>query len=309
MSVAEELLLPLVTEENACLPLSINAVARYWGVEIPLPSVGMYPANSGSILIEGMEAAERHNLASSMVNTDVAGLEAAMNAGIPPIVMLPGIGGLTHHLSVITGYDDDSIIHYVPKSSGEGVYEGAIPRDVFDAKWSQDGRVAVLVGPPDRVRAGSRSLRLCMEAERASLLGRQSRAEDILNAAIREDPSNSTAWLLLAGIQNGGGRDECVASYTECIRLNGRCYLAYRGLGNHYLKKGDEASAEKGYTSAIGIDAERSGSVYKNRAYLRERRGAYAEAARDLAEYVRLSPGAPDRGAMERAAAELASMK
>lgn len=307
--MAEELLLPVVTEENACLPLSINAVARYWNVDIPLPPTDSYPADSGSILIEGMEAAERHGLASSVVHTDVAGLEAAMDRGIPPIVMLPGIGGLTHHLSVITGYDNDSIIHYVPKSSGEGVYEGAIPRDVFDAKWSQDGRVAVLVGPPDRVKAGSRSLRMCMEAERASLLGRRSRAEDMLNAAIREDPSDSTAWLLLAGIQNSSGRDECVNSYTKCIRLNGLCYLAYRGLGNYYLKKGDEARAEESYTSAIGIDAERSGSVYKNRAYLRERRRAYAEAARDLAEYVRLSPGAPDRGAMERAVAELASMK
>lgn len=307
--MAEELLLPMVTEENACLPLSINAVARYWNVKIPLPPVDSYPAGSGSILIEGMEAAERHGLASSVVHTDVAGLEATMDRGIPPIVMLPGIGDLTHHLSVITGYDNDSIMHYVPKSSGEGIYEGAIPRDTFDAKWSQDGRVAVLVGPPDRVEAGSGSLRMCMEAERASLLGRRSRAEDILNAAIRKDPSNSTAWLLLAGIQNSGGRDECVASYAKCIRLNGRCYLAYRGLGNHYLKKREEVRAEESYTSAIGIDAERSGSVYKNRAYLRERRGAYAEAARDLAEYVRLSPGAPDRGAMERAAAELSSMK
>ena len=306
--MAEELLLPVVTEENACLPLSLNVVARYWGVEIPLPPTDLYPAGSGSILIEGMEAVESHGLAASVVHTDVAGLQGVMDRSVPPIVMLPGIGGLTHHLSVLTGYDENTLIHYVPKSSGEGIYEGAIPYSVFDAKWSQDGRIAVFVGPPDRIMGGSRSLRLCMEAERASLLGRQSRAEDLLSAAISEDPSNSTAWLLLAGIQNSGGRGECVASYTECIRLNGRCYLAYRGLGNHYLKTGEVARAEESYTRAIKIDADRSGSVYKNRAYLREQRGAHAGAARDLAEYVRLSPGAPDRGAMERAAAELAAM-
>lgn len=306
--MAEELLLPVVTEENACLPLSINAVARYWNVEIPLPPADSYPAGSGSVLIEGMESAEGHGLAASVEHADVAALEGAMDRGVPPIVILPGVGGLTHHLSVITGYDEEAIIHYVPKTSGEGIYEGAIPRDVFDAKWSQDGRIVVLVGPPDRIGSGSRSLRLCMEAERASLLGRGPRAESLLETAVSEDPSDSTAWLLLAGIQNGDGRDECVGSYSKCIRLNGRCYLAYRGLGNHYLKRGDEVRADENYTRAIEIDAERNGSVYKNRAYIREKQGRYAEAARDLGEYVRLSPGAPDRGAMERAAAELAAM-
>lgn len=306
--MAEELLLPLVTEENACLPLSVNVVARYWNVDIPLPSADAYPEGSGSVLIEGMEAAERHGLAASAVHTDMAGLEDAMGRGIPPIAMLPGIRGITHHLSVMTGYDEDSIMHYVPKGSEEGMYEGVIPRGVFDAKWSQDGRVAIFVGPPDIVPAGSHSLRLCMEAERASLLGKGAHAGSLLEAAVAEDPSSPTAWLLLAGAQNGAGQDECVKSYARCIEINERCYMAYRGLGNHYLKKGEDALAEENYTRAISIDADRNGATYKNRAYVRERRGMYAQAAEDLTQYVRLSPEAPDRGSMERAAAELASM-
>lgn len=305
--MAEELLLPLVAEENACLPLSINAVARYWNVEMQLSSADAYPAGTGSVLIEGMEAVERRGLSTSIDHTDLAGLEKAMDNGIPPIVILPGIGGLTHHLSVITGYDEKAILHYIPKSSNEGIYEGAIPRDVFDAKWSQDGRVAVFVGPADHIETGSRSLRLCMEAERDMLLGHESQAKSLLEKAISTDPTNSTAWLLLAGMLNVDNHNDCAKKYTECIRLNQRCYLAYRGLGNYYLKQGDLSRADENYTEAITVDAERNGSVYKNRAYIREKQGRYAEAAYDLKEYVRISPSAPDRGAMERAAAELSS--
>ena len=304
-----ELVLPMVTEENACLPLSVNAVARYWNVDIPIPSEAAkrYPAEAGSVLIEGIELAEAHGLAVHMTNTDIPGLVRAIDAGVPPIVVLPGVGGVTHHLSVISGYADDAVIHYIPKSSEEGIYQGAIPRAVFDQKWSQEGRVAVMVAPPGTIQGhhDSKSLRLCMEAERAATLGMGLRAETLLREAISEDASNMTAWLLLAGMQNERNQDECVDSYTECLRLNASCYLAYRGLGNHYLKRDDRARAEESYTNAIRIDPDRSGSTYKNRAYVREKGGMYREAADDLSEYVRLSPGAPDRGAMERAIGEL----
>ena len=31
-----ELLLPLIEEENICLPLPINVVSKYWNVELPM---------------------------------------------------------------------------------------------------------------------------------------------------------------------------------------------------------------------------------------------------------------------------------
>lgn len=307
-----ELVLPMVTEENTCLPLSVNVVARYWNVEIPIPSdaAKRYPAEAGSVMMEGIELAEAHGLAVHVINTDILGLVNAIDTGVPPIVVLPGVGGLTHHLSVISGYTDDTIIHYIPKSSEEGIYQGAIPRSVFDQKWLQEGRMAIMMAPPGTLQGyrDSKSLRLCMEAERAAMLGMDLRTETFLKEAISEDASNMTAWLLLAGMQNEWNQNECVDSYAECLKLNGSCYLAYRGLGNYYLKRDDTAKAEESYTNAIRIDPDRSGSTYKNRAYVREKRGMYREAADDLSEYVRLSPGAPDRGAMERAIGELRNM-
>ena len=307
-----ELVLPLITEENASLPLSVNVVARYWNVEIPLPSDERYPPNAGSVLIEGLELAEAHGLSTCIAKTDLPELRRCMDTGVPPIVILPGVGNLTHHLSVVSGYEPDTVLHYIPKSSKEGIYEGAIPNDTFYEKWSQEGCITILVAPAEILEAtgvaDSSSVRLCMEAERATLLGMDTRAESFLRTALSKDKSNVTAWLLLAGMQNRRNLQECVASYQKCIQLNPRCYLAYRGLGNYYLKADDLLRAEHNYAGAINIDSNRSGVVYKNRAYIREKLGKFVLAADDLAMYVKLAPAAPDRGVMERAILELRRM-
>ena len=58
--------LPLVskTEENVCLPLVINVVSKYWGEEIQLEEAlelaRKYPGMKGSIMMEGIELAEKH---------------------------------------------------------------------------------------------------------------------------------------------------------------------------------------------------------------------------------------------------------
>ena len=306
-----ELLLPVVTEENACLPLSVNVVARYWNVDIPLPvqAAEVYSGQTGSVLIEGIELAESYGLTVSMLHTDLSGIRDAIDAGVPPIVILPGMGRITHHLSVISGYDSETVAHYVPQSSSEGIYEGAIPLNLFEAKWAQEDHVAIMISPQGRLDVpGSRSLRLCMEAERASMIGFAVRATDLLREAISADASNSTAWLMLASLQNEQNQIACVESYQKCLKLNDSCYLAYRGLGNHYLKTGNVSEAESNYALAIDIDPQRSGTVYKNRAYIREKRANYAGAADDLASYVRLMPDAPDAEAMSRAVDELRNM-
>lgn len=306
-----DLILPLVNEENACLPLAVNVVAQYWNVQIPIPEnkAKMYPSGTGSVIMEGIELAEYHGLNVSVLKTDMAGLFSAIDSGIPPIVVLPGIGAITQHASVLSGYDESTILHYIPDGTEEGMYEGAIPYGVFEEKWSQENHIAILIGPPDVVKQkGSESLRLCLEAERAMLSNNDDKIRSFLEQALSIDRNNATAWLFLADLQNKHGSDECVDSYAECIKLNKQYFLAHNGLGNYYLKKDDITKSEYSYTRAIQIDPKRSGSVYKNRAYLRNKRKAYGPAADDLEQYVKLSPHASDRGAMQRAILELRNM-
>ena len=55
-SLDHQLLLPLVEEENICLPLPINVVSKYWNIDLSMSeaieTAKQYANSNGSILIE-----------------------------------------------------------------------------------------------------------------------------------------------------------------------------------------------------------------------------------------------------------------
>ena len=137
-----ELILPLVDEESPCLPLPINVVSKYWNIELPMSeaieTAKKYLEFNGSILIEGIESAERHGLECKIIHSSLSELKKIIDVGIPPIVILPGIPEITQHASIITGYDDKekTIFHYVQKGNQNGEQqEGVIPQNIFDKEW------------------------------------------------------------------------------------------------------------------------------------------------------------------------------
>ena len=314
-----ELLLPLVDEENICLPLPVNVVSRYWNVDLPMAEAveiaKKYSGFNGSVLIEGIESAERHGLICKIVHSSLPEIKKVIDTGIPPIVILPGIPEITQHASVITGYNDDekTVLHYVQKGTQEGEQqEGAIPQAIFENEWNEEGNLMIVIGPSDVLNSLkleneslAQSNRLCLEAERYSILKNNSDVIDTLKQALEIDANNSTALHLLGSILNEQNSPECVKFYENCLKLNPNSYLTYNGLGNFYLKTGQLEKALEYYNKAIGVDGKRSAKIYKNRAYLLEKQKRSVEAKEDLKTYLKLFPKAPDRGIIEQAIREL----
>ncbi|MGI0102662.1 MAG: tetratricopeptide repeat protein, partial [Nitrosotalea sp.] len=151
MESSHSLDVPIVQEENICLPLVIGAVSKYWGMDLPLSEAKeiakRYPRVKGTILIEGVELAERHGLASIILNSSLKELKRFIDMGIPPIVILPGIKDVVQHASLVIGYDEmeKTIFHYIPEPDKIG----AIPDEKFDKQWEEDDRLALLLVPPD----------------------------------------------------------------------------------------------------------------------------------------------------------------
>ena len=314
-----ELLLPLIDEENICLPLPINVVSKYWNIELPMAeaieTAKKYSGFNGSILIEGIESAERHGLTCKIVHSTLSELKKIIDSGIPLIVILPGIPEITQHASVITGYNDEekTILHYIQKGNQEGEQqEGAIPQDIFDKEWSEEGRLMIILAPLEILSSvkfendsSNKSNRLCFVSERFSVLKNSSEALESLKQAIEIDPNNSTALHLLGAMMNEQNSSECVKFYEKCLEVNNRSYLTYNGLGNFYLKTNQFEKAENYYTKAIEIDPKRSAKIYKNRAYLREKQNKNSDAKEDLKSYLKYFPRAPDKGIIEQAIREL----
>ena len=314
-----QLLLPLVEDENICLPLPINVVSRYWNIELPMAeaieSAKKYSEFNGSIIIEGIELAERHGLSCKIVHSSLIELKKIIDAGIPPIVILPGIPEITQHASVITGYNDEekTILHYIQKGNQEGEQqEGAIPQDVFDREWSEEGRLLIIIAPVETLsditlenNSQDKSNRLCFNSEKLNILKNSNDAITALKEAIELDSNNSTALHLYGAMLNQQNSLECVSFYEKSLEINNKSYLTFNGLGNFYLKTNQFGKAESYYSKAIEINPKRSAKIYKNRAYLREKLNKNSDAKEDLKSYLKYFPKAPDRGIIEQAIREI----
>lgn len=309
-----ELLLPTVDEENICLPLAVSAVSKYWNVSLPFSEAKeiakKYPNVRGSILIEGIEIAERHGLGSLILHSSLSELKRIIDMGIPPIVILPGLYETVQHASVISGYDqkERSIIHYMPQPDQIGV----IPEELFDKLWQEDGRLMILMAPTDIIssikvenKTREKSNRLCFVSEKLNLQNKHDDAIKTLTDAISLDKTNSTASCLLGGIYNEKNSQECVKYYEQSIQYNKSCYLAYRGLGNYYLKNKQYQKADKYYTQAITINPNRFGPIYKNRGITRLEQNMKKEAKEDFENYLKHTPNAKDQDNIKQAIQEL----
>ena len=314
-----ELILPLIDEENSCLPLPINVVSKYWNIDLPMAeaieTTKKYSGFDGSVLIEGIESAERHGLMCKIIRSSLLELKKIIDTGIPPIVILPGIPEITQHASIITGYNDEekTILHYVQKGNQKGEQqEGAIPQEIFEKEWSEEGQLLIILAPTDILSSlklendsNEKSNRLCFESERSTILKNYPESLEFLKQAIQLDPNNSITLNLLGAILNGQNSPECVKYYEKCLELNGKSYLTLNGLGNFYLKTNEFEKAENFYTKAIEINPKRSAKIYKNRAFLREKQNKNLDAKNDLKNYLKYYPQAPDRGIIEQAIREL----
>ena len=314
-----ELFLPLVDQENICLPLPINVVSKYWNIELPMAEAveyaKQYSGFNGSIMIEGIESAERHGLMCKIVHSSLEELKKIIDLGIPPIVILPGIPEITQHASVITGYNDqeNTILHYIQTGNQQGEQqEGAIPQNIFEKEWSEEGRLLILLAPSEILSSISlendssdKSNRLCLISEKLNILKNSTESIDSLKQALELDSNNSTALNLLGATMNEQNSPDCIKYYEKCLEINKRSYLSYNGMGNYYLKTNQFQKAEEYYTKAIEINPKRSAKIYKNRAYLREKLNKNSDAKEDLKTYLKYSPKASDRGIIEQAIREI----
>ena len=310
------LTLPLVNpdEENICLPLVINVISKYWGEEISLVDAEQiakkYSGIKGSIMIEGIELAEKHGLKGYVYRGSVEDIKRKIDQGIPSIVILPGIHETVQHANIICGYDPDEgrILSYIPQPDTVG----AIPETQFQRDWEQDDMISIVLVPEDMKQIIEKqnpqfkeSNRICLEVEKLRHLRKVPEALERLSSAVRIDDDNAQAWCIKGSILNEQNSQEAISCYEKSIKSNPIYYLAFRGLGNFYLKNKDFSQAEVYYSMAIGINPIRFGPIYKNRALVRLQLGDEGGCKSDLVKYLDQIPNAADRRAIEDALNQL----
>jgi regulator of sirC expression with transglutaminase-like and TPR domain len=114
---------------------------------------------------------------------------------------------------------------------------------------------------------------------------------------------------MLGSIYNELKSDEAKEYFEAAIKVNPKFYLAYRGIGNYYLRKADYLLAEKSYSSAISINPNRFGPIYKNRGIVRLKLDDKDGAISDLNMYLDQCPQANDKNNIQSAIKDLSSEK
>jgi hypothetical protein len=304
--------LPLVSknEDTADLPLVMNVVLKYWGEDVSPSTSSGASTERGVTMIHGIELAERHGIESYIYKSSMSDLKKRVDQGIPPVVIMPGIKATVQHAMIVSGYSSDErrILTYVPEPDTVG----AIPEQKFEQDWEQDDMNVIIMIPSDmkgllknEELKFARSNRLCFEAEGLRQYGKIDEAIERLQRAVEIDADNSQAWVLLGGAYNESNSNRAIISYEKALKLNPRSYLAYRGLGNYYLKEKDYSLAEAHYSKAIDINSFRFAPIYKNRAVARMQIGNNRGAKEDLNKYLEQMPTAQDRKSIEEALKEL----
>ena len=308
------IILPLVnkTEENVVFPLVLNVISRFWGEEIPTDEIEKRTINyknfKGTVFIEGLEIIEKKlNLSFVVYRGSLSDIKKRVNQGFPVIVVLPGIGDTVQFATIVCGYDanENRVITYVPEPDSYG----AIPEDKFEDEWSQDDFFSILIFPKDMndifkndVFEFEKSNRIYLETERLKIHGKMQESIDILNSIVNNNLSNKEnaadnpqILCLLAGILNEQNDEKCVPLYQRIIKINPKFYLAYRGLGNFYLKNKNYQLSKEYYTKAIEINPIRFGPIYKNLGIVLSELGDNEAAKGSFKTYLKNVPNAPDR--------------
>ncbi|MDP8907246.1 MAG: tetratricopeptide repeat protein [Thermoproteota archaeon] len=309
----DQIILPLVNknEENVVFPLVINVLSRFWGEEIPLDEIEkrslQYKNFRGTVFIEGLEIIEKKlNLSSIVYRGSLGDLKKRVTQGFPVIVVLPGIGETVQFATIACGYDanENRVLTYVTEPDSYG----AIPEDKFEDDWSQDDYFSILIFPKDMIDIFKneqfkfeKSNRIYLETERLKIQGKLQESIDLLNLILntnspnKEENENPQILCLLAGILNELNDEKCVSLYKRVLDINPKFYLAYRGLGNFYLKNKNYPLAREYYSKAIEINPIRFGPIYKNLGVVLLNLGIDEDARDSFREYLKHVPDAADK--------------
>jgi tetratricopeptide (TPR) repeat protein len=304
--------------DEICLPLALNVILTYWGeynlIKEAKERARKYNDVKGSIFVEGFELAENKGYLVRIFRGNIQGLKKKIDQGIPTVVIMPGLKDTVQHATVVSGYDpaENRIVTYVPEPDTVG----SIPEKKFTELLEQDGFLTIIVVPEDMKDVNNKessnadqSYRMCFEAERLLLTGKTREAIEILRNAVDTNKGNELALDMLGSIYNELKSDEAKDYFEASIKVNPKFYLSYRGIGNYYLRKEEYHLAEKSYSSAISVNPNRFGPIYKNRGIARLKLDDKEGAISDLKMYLDQCPHANDKSNIELAIKDLSAKK
>ncbi len=148
---------------------------------------------------------------------------------------------------------------------------------------------------------GAGALSPLEEGEKLYAANQPLKARGLLEEALKAEPGNPKVYSYLAIVyEQLGDPDRAIAMLRRGLPIAGDLKPAfYYDMGNNYMRRGEQAQAEKMYGEAIALD-ETHARAWLNRANVRVGLQAYEGAIADYTMYLRLEPQSRQRADVQK---------
>jgi hypothetical protein len=240
-------------DEFQCGPAALATVLRHAGVAVTpqdLVKDVWLPERRGSLQLEMLAAARRHQRVAYRIAPSYAELLREVAAG-HPVIVLQDIGPLftEWHYAVVHGFDYGSGTLYLRSGTTERL---ELPFTAFERTWMKGTYWAMVALPPDRIAAGATQERWIDALLALARVAKGDTMRHAYAAALERWPDNLPAAVGLAN-ELHGTRD--FAGATEVLRAALRRHPASAIVRNNLAQTlSDAGRHEEGLAVIEGLD-------------------------------------------------------
>jgi tetratricopeptide (TPR) repeat protein len=239
-------------EIHQCGPAALATVLGASGLSVTpdeLVSQTYLPGRRGSLQVELIAAARRHQRIAYLLDPDTTAVFAELDAGHPVLVLQDlGVGPLhVWHYAVVVGYESGTRRIVLRSGTTERL---TMPYADFVRSWRKSNEWAVVVLAADTLPATAQPGRYVESIEPIEQLGDTAVARDAYATALRRWPEDPVALFGLATTQYRLGElTSAAATYERLLRLAPGNPIVLNNLAEVMLGLGCPARA-LGYADA-----------------------------------------------------------
>jgi tetratricopeptide (TPR) repeat protein len=258
-------------EDFQCGPAALATLLVASGVEVTPEALApevFIPGRAGSLSLELIGAARRHDRLPYVLATTAEEMIAELAAGRPVLVLQNlGAGPLpAWHYAVMIGYDAERNVALLRSGRDERL---EMKWQRFAASWHRGGRFAFTTLPPGVIPAHAEPARYIEAAAGLEAAGQRRAAAAAYEAAITRWPEDPLAWLGRGNVALAeGDRALAADAYLRAIRLAPDDAAARNNLAELLLDAGclDESRRQVERASALAAGTTLEPAVADSRA-------------------------------------------
>lgn len=260
-------------DDYQCGPAALATVLVHDGIDIrpeALVSEVWLPSRRGSLQLEMLATARRHDRVSYRLQPDYQALLREVAAGNPVIVLQDvGLIGETWHYAVVNGFDYDSGTIYLRSGTNP---RRKMPFTAFERSWMKSHYWAMVALPPDRIAATADEDHWLQAVTAMARSASNDASVQAYATALEKWPDSLPAAIGLANhLHARGSLPEATGVLRQAMQRHPQSVIVINNLAQMLSDQGDNREALALIQRAMELQSPFAAEVRSTRALILER--------------------------------------